>query len=115
MQLKHTSLPHMPHFVAVSLTAPQFGHFSCSCFLRLTLLTSTRLLFGSHQHPQYIVPEKPIIPYPVIMLFSQNQYIVVAPISASLVMNLLPRPFRSGAGRWSPADRPLQIFAGGNF
>jgi hypothetical protein len=29
--------------------------------------------------PQHIVFKKSIIPYPVIMIFSQNQYIVVAP------------------------------------
>jgi hypothetical protein len=28
--------------------------------------------------PQHIVFKKSIIPYPVIMIFSQNQYIVVA-------------------------------------
>jgi hypothetical protein len=49
------------------------------------------------------------------MLFSQNQHIVVAPTISSLAQNLLPPPFRDGAGRWSPADRPLQIFVGGAF
>jgi hypothetical protein len=49
----------------------------------------TRSLFGgyldqpSRQHPQYVVSAKLIIPYPVIMVFSQNQYIVVAPQQSS--------------------------------